>query len=491
MVDKSNDNAGHRAWAHLRFAIVGPLLAAPPDKLGDAISDLAARTWQHPSRPDRLLKFAFSTIERWYYEAKRAADPVGELTRKIRKDSGQEKALAAALLAELGRQYGAHPSWSYRLHVDNLAVIAESNLEKYGPMPSYPTVRRAMQRRGWVRRRSRRNLTDGQKRSMDWHERRESRSFEAPAVHALWHLDFHQGSRKVVDTRGVWSTPHMMAVLDDRARVCCHGQWYLAETAENLVHSLVQAMCKRGLPRAQMHDNGAAMIAAETQNGLKDLGVTAAPTVPYSPEQNAKVEVFWAQVESRLMKLVEKVEPLTLEFLNQATAAWIEGDYNHGFHEEIGTTPVKRMLEGPDVSRPAPDIAVLRRRFTAIRTPTQRSGDGTVSIKGVRFELPSRLRTLKKPTVRFQSWDLSRAWVVDPRSDEVIAEIRPIDKEKNAALGRRVREPVAGHEPVPAPDEDPIPPLLRKLLSDYAATGLPPAYLPKDEIVSSDEVSDD
>jgi transposase InsO family protein len=326
---------------------------------------------------------------------------------------------------------------------------------------------------------------------MDWHERRESRSFEASAVHALWHLDFHQGSRKVVDTRGVWSTPHLMAVLDDRSRVCCHAQWYLAETAENLVHSLVQAFCKRGLPRAQMHDNGAAMMATETQNGLRDLGVSAAPTVPYSPEQNAKAEVFWAQVESRLMKLIEKVEPLTLEFLNQATAAWVEGDYNHGLHEEIGTTPVKRMIEGPDVSRPAPEIGVLRRRFTAERTPTQRAGDGTVSIKGVRFELPSRLRTLHRPTVRFQSWDLSRAWVIDPRSHEVLAEIRAIDKESNAARGRRTLEPVAGHEPVPAPAEDPIPPLLRKLLGDYAATGLPPAYLPKDELVSSDEVSRD
>ena len=305
------------------------------------------------------------------------------------------------------------------------------------------------------------------------------------AVHALWHLDFNEGKRRVVDARGVWTTPHLMAILDDRSRLCCHIQWYLAPTAENLVHAVIQALCKRGLPRAQMHDNGSAMIAAETQNGLTDLGIVPNPTLPYSPEQNAKLEVFWAQVEGRLMKLVEKVEPLTLEFLNQATAAWVEGDYNHGLHEEIGTTPVKRMLEGHDVSRPAPDLAVLRRRFTVKETRIQREGDGTVSIKGIRFELPSRLRTLRKASVRFRSWDLSLAWVVDPRTDDVLAEIRPIDKEKNAASGGRLNEAVAGHEPVPAPAEDPIPPLLRKLLLDYAATGLPPAYLPKDEIEPS------
>ena len=30
--------------------------------------------------------------------------------------------------------------------------------------------------------------------------------------------------------------------------------------------------------------------------------------------------------------------------------------------------------------------------------------------------------------------------------------------------------------------EDPLPALLRKWLADYAATGLPPAYLPKEEL---------
>jgi len=463
------------------------LLASPPDHLGEAIALLSAKTWQHPTRSGQIVTFGFSTIERWYYEAKAVDDPVGRLTRRVRKDAGTEKAVSAELLAELGRQYGAHRSWSYRLHADNLAVIAASNPEKYGEVPSYPTVRRAMQRRGWTKRRTPRSPTPGQQRSIDWHERREQRAFEAAAVHALWHLDFHEGSRRVVDVRGVWSTPQLLGILDDRSRLCCHAQWYLAPTAENLVHGLTQALCKRGLPRALMQDNGSAMRAAETQNGLTDNGIVPGPTLPYSPEMNGKQEVFWAQIEGRLMKLVEKIEPLTLDFLNRATAAWVEGDYNHGLHEEIGTTPAKRMLEGPDVSRPTPDTALLHRRFTVQETRSQRKGDGSVSIGGVRFELPSRLRTIARPTVRFRSWDLSQAWVVDPANQAVLAEIRPVDKVKNAARGRRVVQPVAGHVPVPPAADDPIPPLLSKLLADYAATGLPPAYLPKDEVIVEED----
>jgi hypothetical protein len=42
----------------------------------------------------------------------------------------------------------------------------------------------------------------------------------------------------------------------------------LAETAENVAHGLSQAIQKRGLPRAAMSDNGAAMTAAEISEGL-------------------------------------------------------------------------------------------------------------------------------------------------------------------------------------------------------------------------------
>ena len=60
----------HERWAHLRFSVVGQLLAAPPPKgeLRAAIIALAARTWQHPTTAEPV-RFGFSTIERWYYRA--------------------------------------------------------------------------------------------------------------------------------------------------------------------------------------------------------------------------------------------------------------------------------------------------------------------------------------------------------------------------------------------------------------------------------------
>jgi transposase InsO family protein len=426
----------------------------------------------------REVRFGTSTIERWYYQARTAPDPVGALARSARSDAGKEKAISPTLLEELARQYGAYPNWSYRLHADNLAVVAARDRARYGAVPSYPTVRRAMQRRGWVRRRLPRNPTAGQQRALQRLERREVRLFEASAVHALWHFDFHHGSRRVVDPTGRWHTPLCLCILDDRSRVCCHIQWFLAEDARSLVHGLVQAFCKRGLPRALLHDNGAAMVAAETVGGIDRLGIVSDPTLPYSPDQNGKQERFWATIEGRLCAMLDRVEGLTLDFLNQATQAWIEGEYNQRLHEEIGTTPIARLLAGPDVSRPAPDLDTLRRRFTRCETRIQRRSDGTLRVGGRRFEVPSRFRTLREVHVRWRAWDLGEVWLVDGRTDACLATLRPVDREHNGRTGRRALPAPETEVPRPGPDADPIPPLLAKLLAEHAATGLPPAYLP-------------
>ncbi|MDF1581485.1 MAG: hypothetical protein P1P74_12025 [Desulfuromonadales bacterium] len=45
-----------------------------------------------------LYCFGFSTLERWYYQVRDAADPVAALGRKIRRDAGKRQALSGALV---------------------------------------------------------------------------------------------------------------------------------------------------------------------------------------------------------------------------------------------------------------------------------------------------------------------------------------------------------------------------------------------------------
>jgi hypothetical protein len=257
------------AWARFRFCVVGHLLSAPPVRgmLRPAIEELAAKTWTHPLT-GRDVQFATTTIERWYYLARNEKrDPVGVLQRAVRKDFGKVS-LSVAVAEELVRQYREHPHWSYKLHYDNLAALVQE-MPLLGSLRSYSTVRRYMQLHSLLRKpRPQPKGRPGEARAAERRQTREIRSYEAEYVGSLWHLDFHDGSLKVLTSRGEWQRPLALGILDDRSRLCCHLQWYLSETAEDLVHGLSQAIQKRGLPRALMTDNGAAMVADEVTEGL-------------------------------------------------------------------------------------------------------------------------------------------------------------------------------------------------------------------------------
>lgn len=472
----------HERWALLRFSVVGPLLAAPPARgeLQHELEKLAAKSWLHPMTGEPT-RFGRSTIERWLSAARKArTDPMSVLRRKLRKDVGKQTSLGDALKSALLAQYAAHKSWSYQLHADNLTALVEADPKK-GVMPSYSSVRRFMKTAGLEkRRRLSSKETAGALKAEQRLDEREVRSYESEYVCGLWHLDFHKGSLRVLTPEGEWETPELFGALDDRSRVACHLQWYLKENAENLSHGLSQAFQKRGLPRSLMTDCGGAMTSDEVTQGLARLGVFHQLTLPYSPYQNGKQETFWAQVEGRLLAMLEGHKALTLAVLNEATQAWVELEYNRKLHTEIGEAPVARFLAGPHVARPSPSSDELRLAFMAEEHRIQRRSDGTVSIEGRRFEVPARYRHLERIAVRYSSWDLSRVHLVDERTSAVLCRLFPLDRERNADGLRRTLEPVVA---VPAaPTEPGIAPLLKKLMADYAATGLPPAYLPKDHL---------
>ncbi len=469
-------------WAQFRFGVIGSLLVSPPKpgELQVRLEELAQKRWLPPGQRDPMA-LGFSTIERWYYQARgEAVDPISVLRRRVRRDHGVARSLAEPLRQKLQEQYTAHKRWSYQLHYDNLVALVAKHPE-LGPLPTYTTVRRFMRSRGWVRQKRRGDPNrPGVQRAEAHVASFEVRSYEVEQPNALWHLDFHQGSLPIVTPQGEYIRPHLCGILDDHSRLCCHLQWYLdTENAQDLVHALSQAFQKRGLPRALLSDNGKAETAAETEQGLLGCSVFHSTTLFYSPYQNGKQESFWGQVEGRLLALFERIPDVTLAMLNEATQAWAEYEYNRKVHSEIGEPPLTRYLAGKDLGRPCPSSDELRLRFTRRGQRTQRRSDGTLTVEGVRFEVPSRFRHVERLTVRYATWDLSRIWLWDDVRSVVLAPLFPLDKAKNALSGRR-----AHVEPDPTPDSlavPPIPPLLESLLERSRATGLPPAYLPRDE----------
>ena len=126
------------------------------------------------------------------------------------------------------------------------------------------------------------------------------------------------------------------------------------------------------------------------------------------------------------MKMLDGVAELTLELLNEATQAWAEIEYNRAMHRETSCSPVDRFTKAPDVLRASPSSETLRDAFRLETRRSQRRSDGTISLEGVRFEIPARYRHFREVTVRYARWDLGRIDLVDePERDDSGSHLSP------------------------------------------------------------------
>ena len=457
-----------------RYRIIAELIERP-----SGARELAARLRDIASRPhvfaghEEPIRVSTRTLERWYARARKAPRPAEALQPKLRSDRGENRAMQQPHKDWIGSFRLSHPSWSVQLLFDNLIATGDENL------PSYSTVLRYMRQAGL--------LVGGftSRRA----SRREVRSFEVGFVGELWHMDFHKGSRSVLTQKGEYATPLCVAFVDDKSRLVCHAQWYLNETTEVLVHAFTQAVMKRGLPRTFYTDCGSAMRGAEFTTGLETLCVRQERTLPYSPHQNGKQEAFWQPLEGRLMKMIPKGTSLTLDLLNRYTQAWVEQDYNAKVHRETDQTPLERFFGTTSVHRPSPGSESLRSAFALRVTRSQRQTDGTVTLDGVRFEIPQCYRHMDGLKLSYARWDLSWAEILCPETNAILARIRPVPLEGNA---RGIRRDAARADSIANTKEmanltsaddsgSDLPPLLARCLEEYARHFPHAGYLPIDQ----------
>src|SRR5262249_14718741 len=148
---------------------------------------------------------------------------------------------------------------------------------------------------------------------------------------------------------------------------------------------------------------------------------------------------------------------------------------------ELAGAPVERFAAAPDVLRTSPSSESLRDAFRLETRRIQRHSDGTIALEGVRFEIPARYRHFRELTVRYARWDLGRVDLVDRQSGITPAPISRLDKAATADGRRGFVGPEARDVPPESPPcrEGAVPPLLKQILAEYSAPGLPPAYLPR------------
>ena len=86
--------------------------------------------------------------------------------------------------------------------------------------------------------------------------------------------------------------------------------------------------------------------------------------------------------------------------------------------------------------------------------------------------MPARYRHLETLQISYARWDLSAVELVDPHDLTALCALYPLDKTANADGQRRRLDPMETIPPtIPQKTDTELPPLLHKLVAEYAATG--------------------
>ena len=481
---RDDDTPARVRWARLRFSIIGPLLAvAARRRRAQARIDGARRAFV-ATPDDGRVACASRSRRSSAGTTRRAAqaDPIRALAAQSPETRRHPpERVGRARRGRSAQQHQDHPRWSYQLHYDNLVALA--------PRGSAPRAD-ARLRDGLPVHEGPRPLSRPQRSVAKHDDDASCRARHAPTRSSTSTASGTSTSTRAraasSPPRASGKKPQLLGILDDRSRLCCHLQWYLEETAECLVHGLSQAIPearpaaraphrqrrrddrrrdRRG-PRAARHrpSHDAAVLArAERQAGVV-LGASRGP-----PPAHAR---------GRAGAHPRAPQP--------ATQAWVEQEYHRKVHSEIDETPLERYLRGPSVGRDSPSSDALRRAFRmrghAQAAPQRRhrhrrgrSLRGPLRVPHARAScaFASRAGTSRAST----SSTRARART-SPRSCRSTRRATP-----SACRPRRRRRRAHASRAAPAG----IAPLLRALMAEYAATGLPPAYVPNATTHDSDD----
>jgi hypothetical protein len=155
-------------------------------------------------------------------------------------------------------------------------------------------------------------------------------------------------------------------------------------------------------------------------------------------------------------------------------------------HSETKQTPLHRFFDETGVLRPALDFNELKRCFRMRLTRSVRKTDATVTIDGVRFQLPQCYGHLDQIVLRHARWDLGEAEVLCPDTLKPIATIYPVNKlanslahrNSNSAVAEQTEEKAQESEELLSLSRDWLPPLLARCLADHARENQLAGYLP-------------
>ncbi len=257
-------------------------------------------------------------------------------------------------------------------------------------------------------------------------------AFAKAHANEMWQADTLVGP--YIQHEGSPLQTRLIAFLDDASRVCCHGQFFLAENVDTLIEGLRAAFYKRGVPQSLYVDNGSIYGSKEIIQICARVGCLLHHTPVRDGAAKGKIERFFRTVRDQFLS--RSLDLGSLDVLNRQFIHWVEEHYNAQKHSVLEMTPLDRFALDRSRVRYLPPNQANDELFFVEEDRTVRA-DNTFSFKSIRFEAPRHLpeRTIQ---IRFERKRPTQRVIVYYKAERM-GEARPLDPVAND------RKPSAGN----------------------------------------------
>jgi putative transposase len=314
--------------ALFRYQIISGYLAADPPrgKRRLTLEQLAGKSWMLQSGQPASVKA--ETIRYWLRLYRGGGFET--LRDKPRSDHGI-RAIPKELIDQVCKLKLQVPERS----IERIITIME-NIQLAPPgLLRRSTLHRALKEKGL----SHRKLSLPDRQDLD--------RFEADYANDLWQADMLQGPW-LPDPKnpGKMHRSYLYAFLGDASRLLLSGRFFFKGDLPALELVFKRALQRYGKPLRVYYDNAMVFRANHMKILCAELGIhKPIYTAPYRPQGHGKIEAFNRFCVNHFIAELKASALHTLDQLNEAFFAWVDEEYHHRKHSELGMSPKKRWLK--------------------------------------------------------------------------------------------------------------------------------------------------
>ncbi len=241
----------------------------------------------------------------------------------------------------------------------------------------------------------------------------------------LWIGDFSDGPYTMLENHHVAQT-HLSLFIDCHSRFVVEGRYYLRQSLDILIDSLLRAWTVQGLPNDLYLDNAKLYHSNALKAACYALHIKLIHRTPRDPSPGGLVERIFGTNQGQFETEVRAGDILPLDQLNRSFQAWLH-DYHHRVHSETQHTPYE--LYQDRIKRQV-DMGYAIKFFMEKGSRVVHQDFSDVSINGQFYSVPPQLRG-DKVIVRYDPFGPMDKVLIYSTNDEFLATAKLYHRELN------------------------------------------------------------